>query len=370
MNKKKYAILLLGLSIYIFISIGQERKPIEELETINGVGYDLNKSNKAEAEYSLPLSLSIFKADGSRINAVTTERGNNIGEVIQNRQRRLNKKFVQGQETVVLIGEEYARTGIKSIIEDRIRNPETNDRAFMAVCNGKSEEFFNVKNTGYSSASAYMEGLIEAARTFNFYSENFKLYDAYVRIAAEGRSLVLPFLDIKDEGIEMTGLAFFKEDKMVLKLDFEDSKALSFLKYDNVTGMASLQKSSKEYIDFEGKTGKRKVKCYKEGEKYRFTISIKFSGNVINNEMYSNITKDSEVRKKFEKDLEKQLEKECYEFINKMQNQYKMDCIGLGREAAAKFGRRKNIDWNEVVSNAKIDVNVKVAVDTQGRGDY
>ena len=47
-----------------------------------------------------------------------------------------------------------------------------------------------------------------------------------------------------------------------------------------------------------------------------------------------------------------------------------MDCIGLGREAAAKFGRRKNIDWDEVVSNAKIDVNVKVAVDTQGRGDY
>lgn len=370
MNKKKYSILLLGLSIYIFISIGQERKPIEELETINGVGYDLNKSNKAQAEYILPLSLSVFKANGSRTNVVTTERGNNIGEVIQNRQRRLNKKFVQGQETVVLIGEEYARAGIKSIIEDRIRNPETNDRAFMAVCNGKTEDYFNIKNTGYSSASAYMEGLIEAARNFNFYSENFKLYDAYVRVGAEGRSLVLPFLDIKDEGIEMIGLAFFKEDKMVQKIDYEDSRILCFLKFDNITGTESLQKSPSVYIDLEGKTGKRKVECYKDGDKYRFVINIEFNGNVINNEMYSDIINNSNVRKKFEKDMQKKIEKECYKFLNKMQNEYKMDCIGLGREAAAKFGRRKNIDWNEVVSNSKIDVNVKVVVDTQGRGDY
>lgn len=370
MNKKKYAILLLGLSIYIFISIGQERKPIEELETINGVGYDLNKSNKAEAEYSLPLSLSIFKLNGSRINAVTTERGNNIGDAIQNRQRRLDKKFVQGQETVVLIGEEYARTGIKTIIEDRLRNPETNDRAFMAVCNGKTDEFFNVKSTGYSSASAYIEGLIESARIYNFYSDNFKLYDAYVRIAAEGRSLVLPYLEIKNEGIEMTGLAFFKEDKMIQKIGFEDSKILSFLKYDYVNGMESLQRNSNVYIDFEGKTGKRKVECYKEGDKYRFVINVKFSGNVINNEMYNEVAKDVQVRKKFEKDLENHLEKQCYTYLNKMQNECKKDCIALGDEAAAKFGRRKNIDWNEVVSNAKIEVNVKVTVDTQGRGDY
>lgn len=370
MNKKKYSIILTALSIYIIVSVGIESRPIEEIETLNGAGYDINASDSDHQEYILPISTSIFKANGIRVNTVISERGNNIGEVIQKRQQRLSKKFVQGQEAVVLIGEEYARAGIKSILEDRLRNPEVNDRAFIAICNGKTEDFFNVKSKGYSSASDYMQGLLEAAKNLNFYSQNLKLIDAYARVGAEGRSLVLPFLDIKDQGIEMIGLACFNKDKMVAKIDYENSRVLSFLKFDNVNGIASIQNNEEIYVDFEGKTGKRKVECFKDGDKYRFIINIKFKGNVINNEMYKDLIKSSKEKKKFEEDMKNQIEKECYQFLNKMQNEHKMDCIGLGREAAAKFGRRKNVDWNEVVSNAKIDVNVKVEVDGQGRGDY
>jgi hypothetical protein len=51
-----------------------------------------------------------------------------------------------------------------------------------------------------------------------------------------------------------------------------------------------------------------------------------------------------------------------------MQNDYKVDLINLGQYGAAKFGRHKEKDWNETVSNA--DIEVKVKVDKFGRGDY
>ena len=247
---------------------------------------------------------------------------------------------------------------------------KSNDMAYMAVCKGKAEDYLKYKVKGYSNSSEYIGGLVEASVNYNFFSDNYKLIDAYVRIGAEGRSLVLPYIEITEEGIEITGMAIFKEDKMVAIADMKNSKILNLLKNDDVKGVISLQKSPKVYIDFEGKTGKRKVKCYKQGDKYSFNIDLTFTGTVINNEMYADMIKDINKKKEFEKDMAKSIEKQCDDFIKIMKSDYKIDCIALGREAAAKYGRQKKIDWNEVVSSADIKVNVKVKVDLQGRGDY
>jgi len=61
------------------------------------------------------------------------------------------------------------------------------------------------------------------------------------------------------------------------------------------------------------------------------------------------------------------------DFIEKMQSEYKIDAIELGKIAAATFGRHSGTNWNEVICNSdltNINVKVKVKVDTMGRGDY
>jgi hypothetical protein len=165
-------------------------------------------------------------------------------------------------------------------------------------------------------------------------------------------------------------MAIFSNDKMVGFVDTQKSKTLNMLKNNNAHGTLSLQKNSKEYIDFNAMVGKRKVKCYKHGDKYSFIIDLKFTGTVINNEMYVGMMEDINKTKEFEKDMEKKIKKECDDFIRVMKSDYKIDCLELGREAAAKYGRQKHIDWNEVISSADIKVNVEVKADLQGRGDY
>ena len=73
---------------------------------------------------------------------------------------------------------------------------------------------------------------------------------------------------------------------------------------------------------------------------------------------------------KYTHELEEETKKRCNEFIYKMQNEYKVDCLELGRDAAATFGRNPETDWDNIVCNADIIVNVKVKVDNLGRGQF
>ncbi|MBK5240053.1 Ger(x)C family spore germination protein [Clostridium sp.] len=370
MNKKKYLIIIIGILIYVFITIGQDRVPVEEVVTINGIGYDIVRKGKDTIEYSVPINTNVYKASGMQVNLLFKEQGQNLGEIIQKRQEKMDKKYILGQESVVLISEDYARYGLKTLIEDRFRNPEANSTAYMAVCKGEAEDYLKYQKKGYMNSSEYIAGIIEYNSHYSFFSDNYKGIDAYVRIGAEGRNLVLPYIQITEEGIELTGMAIFSNDKMVEVVDVQKSKILNILKNDNGHGILSLQNNSIEFIDFNAMVGKRKVKCYKQGDKYSFTIGLTFRGRITNNEMYVGMKDDIKKTKEFEKDMEKSIEKECDDFIKVMKSDYKIDCLGLGREAAAKYGRQKHIDWNEVVSNANIKVNVKVKADLQGRGDY
>lgn len=350
--------------------MGQKRVPIEEVATITGIGYDIEIKGKDMVEYSIPISTTVFKPSGQHANLIFKEQGRSLGEVIQKRQEVMNQKFVQGHERIVLVSEDYARYGLNTLIEDRFRNSEVNDIVQMAVCKGKPEDYLKYVVPGYNNASEYMERLIEASTNDNFFSNNYKQIDAFVRIGAEGRNLVLPYIEITQEGILLTGMAIFKGDKLVGLANTKESRMLNLLTSDNVRGIESLQKSIEVYIDFDGKTGKRKIECYKHGDKYSFKINIILKGKIIDNEMFVGMIKDINIKKKFEKDMEKSIEKQCDDFISIMKNDYKTDCIGLGSEAAAKYGRQKVLDWNKVVCSSDIKVNVKVIVDLQGRGDY
>ncbi|MBU3100846.1 Ger(x)C family spore germination C-terminal domain-containing protein [Clostridium sp. DSM 17811] len=74
--------------------------------------------------------------------------------------------------------------------------------------------------------------------------------------------------------------------------------------------------------------------------------------------------------KKFEVDMTIYVKKMSNNFINKSKCQYKTDILDLGRIAAAKYGRCKGTDWDKVICNSDIKVNVKFTVDKQGRGSF
>lgn len=358
--------------ILILVMLGyspsEERLPVEELEVPSAAGIDIDKIN-SNLLYKLGISYYIFQ-EGQQ-----TQKGTSVGEGFsplqarQNRALKISKNLVIGVEKVDIIGEEAARTGIRDILDLFFNNPDVNDTALMAVCEGKAKDFININVVGYPTSGDYIEQMINSSKSFNFFENNYKIIDVFVRVDSEGRKAKLPYIKRTKDGITIDGLAVFKNDKMVQKINIEDTKILNMLSNDSGKGVITIQKNSERYTDFYTKV-KRKVKCLRKNGKYIFDINLDFKGNLVTNQYNKETQNKLEDKEKLEKELKGKIEKQSNEFINKMQKLYKIDCLELGRIAAAKYGRGTGTDWDKVISNSDINVNAKVNIISQGRGSY
>jgi len=211
--------------------------------------------------------------------------------------------------------------------------------------------------------------MIKNSSGYNFFGKEYTIRDAYLMVESEGRNLVLPYIDISDDEFKINGAALFKKDKLVTLLRIGDTRVMNMLRENKSTGILTIQKSPEQFINMSAKV-KRKVKCEKEEGKYKFEIDLKIQGDIVSNKLYKDLSNKVSVKKEFERDMEKNTKEACEDFLSKMKNEYKVDCLELGRIAAAKYGRGTGVDWNEIVSNSDIKVNIKVNVDKVGRGVY
>lgn len=67
---------------------------------------------------------------------------------------------------------------------------------------------------------------------------------------------------------------------------------------------------------------------------------------------------------------EKFCRKKANEAIKNIKCKYKTDVLDLGKIAISKYGRGTGTDWDKVVCDSEIQINVKFKVNTEGRGDY
>ncbi|MCY6370141.1 Ger(x)C family spore germination protein [Clostridium ganghwense] len=368
-NRFKILIIpMLILIVAVYLNSGVDVVPVEEIDIVTGVGVDIGERSKDDILYKISINRDIFQ-EAKTFSDVIEGDGKTLISTSEDRQRKSNKKFVFGLEKVIILGEEFAKYGIRPFINTTFSDPHINDKTWLIVCKGTAVDLLKFKITGYASSSDYMEGIIGNAKFYNFFPENYKLVDSYVRIDEEGRDLSVPYVEIKDGYVEITGMALFKKDKMVTKIGLKEARIMSILKEKHSKGILSIRKSPKEYVDYVTQV-KRKAKCNKTGDKYEFTINLDFTGDIMCNELYGDFLKNPSENKKFESDMKKEIEEMCYNFLKKMQNEYKIDALELGRIAAAKYGRNPETDWNEIVSNSDIKINIKVSIDRYGRGDF
>lgn len=280
-----------------------------------------------------------------------------------------DKKSILGLEKVLIISENMAEYGVKDLIDILLRNTHLSGTAYAAICKDKASNILGINIKGYPSSADFIGGLIKNSVYYNFFSNEYKVMDLFYTIDSEGCNITLPYIEIKDQGIQITGMALFNKNKMVAKVNVDEYKIMNIMRENNVKGILSILKTPKEYTDYYA-TSKRKIYCTKEGDKYKFTIDIDLKGEIITDTLYKNLQEDPKKNDVFDNEMAEKVKKSCNDFIIKMKNEYKVDCLQLGEVAAAKYGRQTGVDWNSIVCNSDIIVNVKVNVEKTGRGDY
>lgn len=364
-SKRRIVFILILTIIFTYSFIGSKGETVENLDIPVAIGVDL----EGKEEVSVALSVYEFESSGEVTSRVLKSKGRNLGETRNDRQRKSNKKFLLGSEKLYVASEAYARDGIENMIDILVNNPQVSDRSPTIVFNGKSEELLKYKIEGYPSSGDYIDGMLKNSMYYNFFSDQFTMMDLIVRVKAEGRNSVLPYIELKEEVPQITGFAIFREDKMIGKTDMKGARAISLLRFSGGKGMITIQKDPKHYINFYAQS-KRKVRCNKTDGKYNFIINIDLNGTIASNELDTTIKQDPKALKRFTSDVENQVKKMCTEYIDKAKYEYKTDIWELGRVAAAKYGRQTGVDWDKVVSESSIEVKVKAVVKDEGRGTY
>jgi Ger(x)C family germination protein len=344
-------------------------KPVENLEIISGAGYDIVNGTDGQITYSIPLSTYVFEPDNKIASEMKIGVGSTIAQTRGDRQRRSDKKFLLGLEKVYVISEDYARFGIRNILDILFSNPQVNDMGAVVVCKGRAEDMLRYQIKGYPSSADFIEGMINNAQGFNFFTNNYKLMDVFIRVDSEGRRALIPYVELKQNGPEIIGFALFNRDKMVEFIDMKESRILNLLRENKGRGSIQLQKDAHNHVDYYAKAI-RKVKVSRDGEEYTFDIDLSLEGDITSIEGLPSVIDDPKLKKTLEEQFAEKIKVACSEFIEKMKNEYKLDLLDLGRAAAAKYGRHENRDWNKIVSNSKINVNVKVKIEKEGRGNY
>lgn len=372
---KKYMniifIILLCITFFITMFGGEKMKlrSAEEMDIHVGAGIGIDKNGEENIAYRVSATTNAYKEDETTESVLSVGVGDTIGKTREDRQKKAGKRFFLGLLKVYIIDEEYARYGIIDFIDINFKNSVLNTNTFIVVCKDKNEKYFNFTTPGYDNAAEYISDMIKSSVNYNFFREGYMFKDAVLSIDAEGRNMVSPYIEITDAGIKITGIVVFKKDKLAAILDMEDTRTMNMMRDSNVNGILTIQGDSKKYVNYKAEA-KRKITCKKIDDKYVFVIDLDLKGEIINNELYENMSEKVEVIQKFEEDMAKQVKETCTTFLAKMKNEYKVDALQLGWVAAAKYGRDTGVDWDKVVCSSDIKVNVRVHVTKVGRGQY
>ncbi|MGH4140177.1 Ger(x)C family spore germination protein [Clostridium sp.] len=342
---------------------------VEDLGISVGIGMGIDKDDEGNILYRVTSTANSYKEDLSVETLIGTGVGSTIGKTRENRQKKIGKEFFLGLSKVYVLEEEYAKYGIRSLIDVNFKNTVVNDNSFLVLCKGRSEEYFKYTIPGYDNSAEYISDMIENSASYNFFKDNYLFKNAILSMDAEGKNIVSPYIELMEDGIKIAGMGVFKKDKLAALLDINDTRIMNMLRENKVKGILTIQDGTGKYVNFEAKS-KRKITCTKIGDRYTFIIDLNLQGEIINNVLYKNMAGDTAVIKKFEGDMSKKVKDLCDIFLDRMKNEYKVDCLQLGWVAVAKYGRDTGVDWDQVVCNSNIIVNVKVDVDKVGRGEY
>nr|WP_243259341.1 Ger(x)C family spore germination protein [Clostridium sp. 'deep sea'] len=341
------------------------RAAIEDLAVVFGFGYDIDKIASPQPEYISVIEFISIQSEEEPGSDFYVGKGNTLYQSIENYKVKQGKPFGYGSELIYLISEDRAKFGIDDIILDLFRSFNVNIHASVAVVKGSCEEYFNLKSKT-ESASELLSNLIQYASDEYFYSSNNTVNDLIFKHFQQGRQICLPYIEIINEIPELSGIAVFNEDKMIKKLDIEETKLINILSTTGSKGIVSIESNdAHDYLEIEAKS-KRKVKVTKADNKLNYDIQIKVVGTLVMDTLLQEEL-DKEQVSKIEKILAADLQKDLEQEIIKVQKIHKQDLLDVSKYAIAKYGADSKLDSTTNFINSQITVDVKVKIESIGR---
>jgi spore germination protein len=347
----------------LFLLIGCVPKQIiDEVQLIHAIGFDELPNHNIKGTITYP----IFDPDGTvRVETLST-----VSHTSRFFRSKLNTKSPKtlstGQLRIVLFNDKFSKKGILDIVNSLYRDPNVGNRLYMAVVDGNAHDLLTAKYTAAPLPSIYLMDLIEQ----NIESENLPKTNLHVFLYSyygEGIDPFLPIVKTEKSAMQLEGIALFKDDKYVGKLNHSESFAFKVMLDGSKTGHyeVELKKGkNKGHAVVRNIKGKTSYKVRKVNGVPEFDVNLKIFGEIHEYPPWLNLEEKPNIDL-IEKTLKKQINKEAKKITAKFQR-LNVDPLGFGDQV-----RRREKKWDfkrfqEQYPDMKITVSTEIEIVESG----
>lgn len=364
---KKIISWLLIVCIIPLSGCGDQRI-LESLGFIQTVSYDIRPDGKLSISFSIPQADPETTANREVLSAVAAS----SKEATMKVSRETGMMVVSGQLRNVLFGQSMAEHGLHGHLDTLFRDPSISSQVKVSVVEGNAGELLTEDYKQHPRTGRYIDMLLEKealgqtipkVTLFIFARDYFD----------EGTDPVAPILKKHaDNYITTNGIALFKNDRYVTKIEPQNALVFAFLKGNFREGQISLELEDaggdKEIVMFSSLISSRKVKIIHGTDGIEKVIyHVKVTGSVLEYIGEARLSVDRE-RHELEQRISKELTKKADDMISLMK-QHQLDNIGIGKYVRNSVGYKqwKQMNWREELEKLPVECSFEVKIKDYGK---
>jgi spore germination protein len=364
--KKRALALTLALTIACTgVGCVRQSRQLEQLGVVSAVSYDEGEQEEVLGSVVIPN----FTETGQEKIDVLSGKGATSKELRFNLSRMSERKLVSGQIRVVLYGESLAKKGIMPYSDTLFRDVEIGSQIDMAVTEGRAMDFFNKRYPDKPSVDIYLYRLLRKEveqKTLPKTNLYHFLHDAY----DHGSDPVLPYLRLGKEDVIVDGVAVFRDDVMVGRLNAEETRFLAYLQGGGSLGEVDFQLEEKNrdgdpahavimYMQF-----KRSVDVSQVQGHPKIFMNFKIDGAVTEYSGQEDLEDEAHLHR-MEAALKHKIEASMNNVLQKLQREFRADPLGvmeLYRSKGYVPELTENKFAEDMYSKAELGVQVDVRI--------
>lgn len=379
---RKWAASILFAVLLPFLLAGCEMIRTVNLQNraiVQGVGVDWEGGQYV-------VTMQIFSPEGSggqtivdpsKENAqIITCKGASIAEAVENSALTQGKDFYLGHNRILVLGEEAAKQPLWGLFSYFVNSLDSRPDVSLLVTDGKAADILNVGIKQSILPAMSIENTVRNAQESGL-SEEVYLIDAMEGLAQPHRSILIPYIELVEEGgeeeslrsVQMKGMGVFSSSGFLGKVEEKDLKGLLFLRDTIKNTVYTLD--NQEYQRAAVQLYQRKTIITPEitGDQVRFTATIYTRWTLMEKNMRPGADFTEESLRRLETQLEEQIAKECLGAFETTVKGYVSDVFYLGdlvwREQPELWEKLRE-DWPQGLLNSELDCRVDVRIDRTG----
>lgn len=385
----KITILVLSIVILTTTLTGcWDWQETSSLAIVLGTGVDLVDDNRIRLtiQVAKPSGFTFGQQGGATQNVtaswVVWAEGDTIEDAEKNLSLLVSRHIYWGHNIILVLGDKIAMKGTRSVTNFFQRDTDPRELTWLMVSKGDARNFLQAHTEMEKTLSQYIGYLMRMHATYPV-----NLISFAEMLASKGVQPVLPLVQLKEvgaapkTGIEekipiihttstISGLAVFKEDKVVGWMDVYESDGLRCIKETNAKTSIIIpvleepdKKVSLELLCFQTKV----IPLY-DGKNIRFDIKIKTKGELIEQQGIEELSVPEKMEI-IEKEAEEEIKRRANAALNKAQKEYGVDVFGFGDAFHRKYKKEwKQLkdNWDEEFVKAQVNIDVKAEITHTG----